>query len=202
VSLNWLNDLGLVMSMVISGSADQAIQREMESDERLLCSGMPRQGWLLRSNDIFLIPFSLMWGSFAFFWEFSVISMGKAPFFFVLWGIPFVLVGIYIIIGRFFVDSYQRRRTYYGLTDRRALILSGLTAREVKTLSLQNLNEMSLKEKSDGSGNIFFGSLPPMYSMYGTAWPSMSKKLVPAFEMIDNVRNVYDLIKGAQRSKV
>jgi len=180
--------------------AQQTIRQEMEEGERLLWSGTPRQGLLLRPSDIFMVPFSLMWGGFAFFWEYSVITSGKAPLFFMLWGIPFVLIGVYITVGRFFVDSYQRSRTCYALTDQRILILSGLTARNTKTLSLQNLNELSLSERSDGSGTILFGSIPRMYGMwYGTAWPEMSKKLVPAFELIRDVRKVYDLIKNTQR---
>jgi len=186
----------------MTNPAEQAVERELGGGERLLWSGMPRQGFQIRASDIFMIPFSLMWGGFAFFWEYSVLVSNRAPFFFTLWGAPFVLVGIYMIVGRFFVDSYQRSQTYYGLTDERALILSGLLTREVKSLSLQNLNEISLNERSDGSGNILFGSISPMYAMwYGTAWPGMSRRLVPSFELIDDVRKVYDLIKQAQRSK-
>jgi hypothetical protein len=186
----------------MSDTVEQALQRELNPGERLLWSGSPRQGLQLRGSDIFLIPFSLMWGGFAFFWEYTVVASQKAPFFFMLWGVPFVLVGIYFIIGRFFVDSYQRSRTCYGVTDERALILSGVLTREMKSLSLRNLEGMSMTERSDGSGSILFGSINPINAMwYGTAWPGMTRRLVPAFELIDDVRKVYDLIKQAQRSK-
>ncbi|MGO9446655.1 MAG: hypothetical protein ACLPXB_18055 [Thiobacillaceae bacterium] len=126
-----------------------------------------------------------------------------APFFFAPFGIPFVLAGLYITVGRFFLDSYRRARTYYAVTDQRAIILSGLTNREVKRLSHQGLNDVSLNERSDGRGGITFGPANPLYSMWsGTAWPGIGKKLVPAFDLIPDVRRVYDLIRDAQRLAV
>jgi hypothetical protein len=106
----------------------------------------------------------------------------------------------YIIVGRFFVDSYQRAPTFYGVTDQRVIIVGGLMNREVKSIKLQGLNDVSLNERSDRSGSITFGPTNPMYAMWsGTVWPSMGKKLAPAFELVDDVRKVYDLIREAQR---
>lgn len=179
----------------------ESLRRELSSGERLLWSGMPRQGIKLRASDILMIPFSLLWGGFAFFWEYSVFQQSDAPIFFALWGIPFVLVGIYMIIGRFVVDSYQRSRTYYGLTDHRVLIVDGLFNREITSLSLNNLSEISLQERADGSGSILFGPGNPMYAMWaGTLWPGMSKRMPPAFELVEDVRQVYELLWTTQRS--
>ncbi|WP_051748560.1 hypothetical protein [Nevskia soli] len=179
-------------------NCETELRPELGRGERLLWSGMPRQGLRFRQSDIFMVPFSLMWGGFAFFWEGAVTTKG-APFFFSLWGMPFVLIGIYIIVGRFFVDSYLRARTYYGVTDQRVIILGGLMNREVKSISLQGLNEMLLTERGDRSGTITFGPTGPMAAAWaGTAWPGTSKKLSPAFDLVEEVRRVYNIIRDAQ----
>ena len=182
--------------------ADAEIRRHLESGERLIWSGSPKQGLLLRPSDTFLIPFSLLWGGFAFFWEWSVLN-SESPGFFALWGIPFVLVGVYFIVGRFFVDARMRSNTYYGLTDRRVLILSGLTSRSVQSTPLRTLHEIGLSEKSDRSGTIVFGSPHPMAAWYqGFAWPGMRQYQTPSFEGIADARAVHSEILNAQRAAV
>ena len=41
----------------------------------------------------------------------------------VLWGVPFVVIGQYMVWGRFLYDAWLKPRTYYGITNRRVLIL-------------------------------------------------------------------------------
>jgi len=186
--------------MTISVPNEQLIAKELGSGERLLWSGQPAQGLRLQVADALLIPFSLMWGGFAVFWEYSVLTMPNAPFFFMLWGIPFVLAGLYMMIGRFFVDARQRMATHYAVTDQRAIIISGMLSRQVKSLSLRTLSDVSITEKSSGTGSITFGAVPPFYGwLAGTSWPGMSMYTAPAFESIPNVRQVYDLLRGAQQ---
>ena len=104
------------MQSAIDFDARPIIEHELGSVEKLLWAGRPCQGFVFRPVDAFLIPLSLMWGGFAVFWEGSVLVMG-APVFFTLWGIPFVLVGCYLVFGRFYVDAWQREKTSYGLTN-------------------------------------------------------------------------------------
>src|SRR4029079_12755895 len=93
----------------------ETLRRELAPTEKALWFAQPRQGLVLRSADAVLIPFSLLWGGFAVFWEASVIMIG-APFFFPLFGALFVVVGFYLIFGRFVFDARQRICTFFAVT--------------------------------------------------------------------------------------
>src|SRR5436190_24226654 len=94
---------------------ENELRPHLSSDEKLIWTGKPRTGVLFRSSDAFLIPFSLLWCGFAVFWETMVLSTGFA-FPFALVGIPFVLIALYITVGRFFIDVKRRANTVYGIT--------------------------------------------------------------------------------------
>jgi hypothetical protein len=184
---------------MIENIADR-FREELNPGERIIWSGQPQQGLMFRPADIFMIPFSLMWGGFAIFWEFGVVSSG-APLFFMAWGIPFVLVGLYIVFGRFFVDSAQRGKTYYALTNERAIIISGLFHQNTKSLDLKKLSEINISTKGNGRGTITFGASHPMAWMYaGGGFPNMGRyQVAPSFEMIDDARTIYQHIKRLQK---
>lgn len=180
----------------------QAVRAQLESGEQLVWSGQPRQGLLLRPSDAFMIPFSLLWGGFAIFWETSVI-LSNAPIFFWLFGVPFVLIGLHLIVGRFFTDARTRAQTFYGLTNDRIIITSGKHGKRVQSLSLSTLGDISLDEREDGTGTITFASASPLgrFGNFGT-WPSVGAtrgQMPPSFEMIPQAKKVYEMIRGAQR---
>lgn len=45
----------------MDGNAALLLSKELASGERLLWSGRPQQGVVVRRTDVFLIPFSLLW---------------------------------------------------------------------------------------------------------------------------------------------
>ena len=122
------------------------LRSELAPGEQVVWSGRPRQGIVVRGSDAFAIPFSVLWAGFAVFWLVSAASTG-APLPFVLFGVPFVLVGVYIVVGRFFVEARQRQNTFYAVTPQRVIISSGLFSTTVKSLNLKTMSELSLTER-------------------------------------------------------
>jgi len=176
----------------------QKIKSELLKDESILWSGRPRQGIIFRGPDAFMIPFSLIWCGFAVSFLFYAYEDG-APFIFLLVGSIFSLIGIHLVVGRFITDILRRKSTYYGVTNNRVLILSEFPTRKLKSLKLDSLSEISFAEKQDGSGSITLGlQYPRILWSHGEAWPGIEKLKIPMFVLINDVKNVYEIINNAR----
>jgi hypothetical protein len=169
--------------------------------EKVLWSGAPPRGLILRASDTFLVPFSIVWASGASMGVFQMTR--KAPAtgtpvpFFLLIAVLFTAVAVYITVGRFIVDMWSRARTAYALTDQRVIIASGLLSQTEKSLNLQTLTDVTLTERADGTGTITFGPTSPWGPMSGgLRWPGMPQQ--PMFERIPGARDVYEVIRVAQ----
>jgi hypothetical protein len=126
--------------------------------EKVLWVGRPDPAKRFSKSDRFAIPFSLMWGGFAIFWEATAIAGGAGPFF-ALWGIPFVAIGVYIMVGRFFYRARLKRRTWFAVTNKRALKLERRKNGDaVEALFLDTIPAVNRDVGKDGSGSVLFGS--------------------------------------------
>jgi hypothetical protein len=178
------------------------IQRELGSGEQLLWSGRPRQGLRLNITDAFVIPFSLIWCGFAIFWEANALH-GNTPLILKLWGIPFIVVGLHLVCGRFLVDAYTRARTFYGVTNQRLIIVTGGFSRRVRSLPWQALPPAKFVERGNGGGAIRFGlQLPFGVARSGDVggWPGSGRSLFPVLDLPEHAREAYDAVKLAQEA--
>lgn len=173
---------------MIGEPLDEHIRRELAVGENVVWSGRPAAGIRLRMSDFALLPFALFWTAFAVFWEATAVSSG-APWFFRAFGSPFVLIGVYITIGRFFFEAALRSRTAYCLTDRRALIVSWFFVTRVRSVNLRALPEMSLLKHGGGMGSIVFGA---------RNWATRGAPQSPRFEWISDANHVYGLALATQ----
>jgi len=187
---------------MLEESARELFRNELNPEEKIVWVGRPRQGIYLRSGDIILIPFNLIGMGIMSFAFLAIVSDAPPPFFWLL-GIPIILAWGYMFIGRFFVSMAQRRKTHYCITNERIIILSNFFNKNVKSLSLRNLPEMNLDDRNDGRGTITFGSSTLAVQVYsGSGIPSTGRyKIPPSFEMIDDAKQVYQLITHVQVEK-
>lgn len=161
--------------------------------ESLLWTGQPMQGWVFGSAEKILFPFSLLWGGFAIFWNAAVWST-DAPLFFRLFGLPFLVVGLHMIGGRFILDRRNRARTHYAVTDQRVMISEGNGA-NIRSFPIDGLPKFEMVEDGGGRGSILFGAEARRAKMEASmrGWPGAQN--VTEFYRIDDVRQVYELIR-------
>ncbi|WP_446743270.1 hypothetical protein [Silvibacterium acidisoli] len=143
------------------------LQSQLLDGEYALWSGQPLRRIIFHRSDLLAIPFSLFWGGFTVVWELMATGVSN-PFaiqlepnlFMMLWGIPFVLIGQYLIWGRFIHTAWKKRRTYYALTNQRVLVALLGSQRKFLTMQLTSLESCTLTLRNDDAGTIDFSPQP------------------------------------------
>jgi hypothetical protein len=180
------------------GDMNYSLTDEMMPGEHTLWSGKPNPRKIFSKSDIALIPFSIFWCGFAIFWTFSAYRMGGM---FALFGIPFVIVGLYITFGRFIIRTVRKKNTVYAVTNKRVLVVvfnSAGVRKSSLASSLQDIHNESLSVRPDKTGSITFGSLPFIAYNSGFNFSGNNQPGIPAFIDIDDVETVYALYKKAK----
>ncbi|MCB6179156.1 hypothetical protein LHP98_13605 [Rhodobacter sp. Har01] len=129
----------------------------LEPGEAILWQGQPAPG--LRLVDFLdrRAPFGLVFAGFAVFWMANAAAMsGNAPgpmaWAFPLFGLPFLLIGLNLSIGRPLRDALRRRTTFYTLSDRAAYIATrGAGARKLDRYPLDASFRPTLEDGDPGS---------------------------------------------------
>jgi hypothetical protein len=99
----------------------------LEPGEQVLWQGRPTAGLHWRERLGARTVFGLAYAGFALFWIFTAaVITSRAPtllnLLFPLAGVPFLLIGLNLAIGKPLREARQRRQTFYTLTDRAAFI--------------------------------------------------------------------------------
>ena len=174
--------------------------------EQLIWSGQRRQGVLFTSRDICRIPFSLVWCSFAIFGTLmagsAAVATGRAKAtWFPLFGLAFVCLELYFVVGRFVFDAWIRRGVCYALTDRRVLIARCGPFADFKAISVDRLPHARLSTRRSGRGDSRCGEPVPLWSGRGHATWSPALAPTPQFPAIEEARRIFNLVqRGASQS--
>jgi hypothetical protein len=137
------------------------VESELTKGERIVWTGQPIPSRFARSS-IPIVLFGIPWTAFAIFWVAAASGFRFPAFshvfgFFVLFGIPFVLIGLGMLSSPFWM-LHQASRIVYVITDRRALIIQrGLLGQvTVRSFEPASLTEVTRTQYADGSGNLIF----------------------------------------------
>ena len=142
-------------------------KNELLPNEDILWINTPNLSKIFSKGDIFFIPFSVFWWVFAMIWLFGAISVGGV--FGIFFGTPLVIIGLFLIFGRFVVKKVTKRDTVYVITNMRVLILKMSSRGVKKSISLLEINTVSNESVSwdiNGIGTIIFGVIPLQHTLH------------------------------------
>lgn len=146
------------------GDAQQIAQSELQPGESLYWTGTadPRRAALMAlPASLFGIPFA----GFALFWVSSAYhatsAMSKSSdnaftkgfAVFPLFGLPFLLIGLGVILAPLWA-YLKGLSTVYAVTNQRVMIISGGNSRTVKSVTPADIVSVDYRERPDGSGDI------------------------------------------------
>jgi hypothetical protein len=150
------------------------IEAELAGDEKLVWLGQPVVGRYARKSiplviiGLFFTGFSLFWmglsGGAAWFGQgpgaggvpgggIGAVLFGCFP----LCGLPFLLIGLGMVVSPWWMRGLARR-TCYAITERRAIIWepSLFGVRQVRSYTASGLGALSRVERGDGIGDLVF----------------------------------------------
>lgn len=135
-------------------STQTLFQNEMLKDEKILWSGQPKQGFDLPGGFILVLLVGLFFIGIASFMEYSAIQ--SFDIFQMIFCLLFLLLGLYLFFGSIIYKNYQKKRTYYAVTNQRIIILINSSNKKVESILINQIPVLNKTVKKDGSGTIQF----------------------------------------------
>ena len=160
--------------------------------ETLLWAGRPARGLRFRASDPLMILLGLFFGAFGsvFCWAAFRVADAYAIVLSLTLGAGFLMWGLFLTVGWYFVDAHARTNAVYGLTGQRVLIVSNDKLAE--WASLGAITHLSLTQRRNREGNIHI--VTDIVVRRGED----DCKLTLSFGFIPDAARVYGLIQDAK----
>ncbi len=172
----------------------EEIIKKYLKDEKILWHGAPKKVPALNKYDIFMIPFTLLFGGLLIVYAImSAIMMfaGESALFSLI-GITALIMGAYILFLRIWYRRKRIRRQLYFVTEKRVFAFDTLRDDVIFDILLKD-TDLSLGDKSLILGDInSIGDF--IYNLGLDIFFRKFSKETPAFKYIENISEVSKII--------
>ena len=142
------------------------VQAELQPRETIIWQGQPIPRRLAFST-LPLVLFGIPWTAFSIFWVTMAFSGTRAMkgsdamstgfrYFFPLFGVPFVLIGLGMLSAPYW-SMRKARATVYVITNQRAIAFEGGWRTTVRSYLPGQLRQLERRQNKDASGDIILG---------------------------------------------
>lgn len=145
------------------------LETHLNPDEKVIWSGKPvKKAFILPG--LASIPFGLIFVGFSIFWMWGA-SLGGAPDFFTLFGLPFILIGIAVTFGPTILQLMRYKNTEYMITNKRLITQTGAIGLDTRFVDFEKIQEVYVQigiiDRLLGTG-----TLVPMTAGFSGFFPS------------------------------
>lgn len=188
-------------------SAPRGWEGILAEGETVLWQGRPAPGVRLGDFVGFPLVFGLLFAGFAAVWIALARTAARGDVFdlFPLFGVPFLLIGLYLAFGLPFGRDYLRRRSWYTLTDRAAYIATEILGRRrLHAVPIDAMNILELEDDAPGTV-LFRREIRTSRGIARGTGPTVSRHARAGvqdtgFERIAEARAVFRLIADRRRA--
>lgn len=182
------------------------LQDELLKDEELLWTGRPEVNVLFTIQDIYLVPFGLLWCGFIFFGikdMFSKIGTSTGDILGLIFFSIFFIIGLYLLFGRFLYKIYKKKNTYYAVTNKRIIIITKIFSKNIQAVFINGIPTINKSIRKSGIGTIRFGNSSYLNSFYSNTGldflGSFYGQECPTFYDIKDAERVYQLVNELRK---
>lgn len=176
--------------------------------EAVVWTAQPLRDIHLTRADRLLVPLSFLWEGFmlyALLREFGAEDAFRSGLSIAIL-LVLNLIGLYLVCGRFIYKWWRKSRTYFAITNRRAITLTDVLGRRSDDVLLTNVPISMTKAGPRGAGTIKFGETKWSEETYGNTGLDVLFGLQasgsPTFFDIPNVQGVHNLLMAQMHSVV
>lgn len=206
------------MLTLVDENLDPLIENQLNPGEKILWKNRPQQGFLLRRSDSFFIPLSVLLCGLSCWLEGWIINLlvNAAPIlsdptgmllfaimaFFAILCLPLVLIGLFLVAGRFFFDRQRRKKTLYVLSNQRVIIGTSIIKHRIRSIGLEKIRPR-LEIRQDGRGTVFLDVDAFLWWIFVgppwwfPLWPDVEVYQPPFLERIESPDEVFEMLKSA-----
>lgn len=141
--------------VIMSREVQDLVKQQLAPGERVLWAGQPVPGRLARRTlPIVFVGIACTAIVLFLIWAANTWWRGLALLAWIIL-LPFLLIGLAMLLAPLFATR-KARRTIYVVSDRRAVVISGLFSRSVASFGPNQLRVLRLEDNPDGSGDVAF----------------------------------------------
>lgn len=201
------NTLGILFAVlsVVTLPRPELFKDELLNNEKIMWIGQPETSVIFTSEDFLPTLFGLIFLILGVVSEMFAAKDGELLI--ILFCLLFVIIGIYLLFGRFIQKRYAKKRTYYAVTNQRVLILTHFMSRSLQSKYINKVSDINKIVSKKGIGTIHFGNYPCMTDSMGNnidykrSFIGFGFDPVPTFYDIKDVDNVYHLINNLRKNE-